>query len=91
MANAWRRHALLGSSLIRLAVGSAHAQGCTEFLAHVQAQNVPLFKHLNWTPLGEALLHGRPHSLMRADLSAYPPCPDPYAGYVVARKGPHHG
>ena len=32
------------SSLIRLAVCSAHARGCRRFYAHVQSQNAPLFR-----------------------------------------------
>ena len=81
----WRRHGALGSTLIRLAVSSAHACGCTEFLAHVQAQNVPLFRRLRWQVLDEVTLHGRPHARMRADLAHYPPCVTPYAGFVLAR------
>jgi putative N-acetyltransferase (TIGR04045 family) len=83
------RHAgRLGESLIRLAVGMAHAQGATEFWAHVQQQNVPLFTKLNWALHGEQLLHGRPHGLMRASLSHYPPCMAPEWGYVtLAGKG----
>ena len=85
----WRAHRRLGSTLIRLAVSSAHALGCTEFLAHVQAQNVPLFERLHWTTLDRQTIHGRPHALMRADLAEYPPCRTPYAGFVLAQ-GPRH-
>ena len=84
MRRDWRQHVKLGSSLIRLAVCSAHARGCTEFLAHVQAQNVPLFERLQWTALDHMRLHGREHALMRADLAAYPPCHAPYTGFVLA-------
>lgn len=82
----WRRHAQLGTGLIRLAVSSAHALGCTEFLAHVQAQNVPLFERLHWHTLDRMDLHGRPHALIRADLDSYPPCDTPYTGFVVTRE-----
>jgi putative N-acetyltransferase (TIGR04045 family) len=85
VAAAWRRHGLLGSSLIRLAVSSARAQGCTEFLAQVQVQNVPLFRRLRWQLAGESRVHGRPHALMRADLAHYPPCDQPYTGFVLAK------
>ena len=81
----WRQHKRLGSSLIRLAVSSAHALGCDEFLAHVQAQNVPLFQRLNWELLEMRELHGRPHGWMRASLAHYPPCPTPYAGFVLTQ------
>lgn len=85
----WRQHARLGTGLIRLAVCSAHALGCGEFLAQVQAQNVALFERLHWSVLDRQDLHGRPHALMRADLNAYPPCSTPYAGFVLAQ-GPRH-
>lgn len=78
-----RRHAQLGTSLIHLAVTSAHALGCREFLAHVQGQNVPLFERLHWQVLDRMDLHGRPHALMTADLQHYPPCHTPYTGFVV--------
>ena len=80
----WRQHRQLGSTLIRLAVSSAHALGCDSFLAHVQAQNVPLFQRLHWQVRDEMTLHGRPHALMQADLDHYPPCHTPYAGFVIA-------
>ena len=38
---AFRKQGQLGATLIRLAVSSARAQGCTTFLEHVQSQNVP--------------------------------------------------
>jgi putative N-acetyltransferase (TIGR04045 family) len=79
-----RQHGRLGSTLIRLAVSSAHALGCREFLAHVQAQNVPLFRRLRWQAIGERMLQGRPHALMRAELAHYPACTTPYAGFVLA-------
>ena len=82
----WRRHAQLGTSLIQLAVSSANALDCTEFLAHVQAQNVPLFERMCWTTLDRMVLHGREHALMRADLEAYPPCHAPYTGFVVSAR-----
>ncbi|WP_321795416.1 MSMEG_0567/Sll0786 family nitrogen starvation N-acetyltransferase [Caballeronia sp. J97] len=80
---AFRSHAKIGATLIRLAVSSAHAQGCETFLAHVQAQNVPLFQRLNWTSLAEETLFGRSHHLMRAQLDAYPPCVTPHSGFVA--------
>lgn len=79
---AFRHHGRIGATLIKLAVASAHARGCRVFLAHVQRQNVPLFERLNWQALKEETLHGRPHTLMQADLAHYPPCLDVYTGYV---------
>jgi len=86
---AHRRHGHLGATLIRLAVGSARARGCTRFLAHVQAQHGPLFERLHWRTLREQALHGRPHLLMQAGLEHYPPCHDPLTGFVTtpAREG----
>ncbi len=77
----YRRVGMLGASLIRLAVSSAHARGCRNFLAHVQAQNVPLFHKLNWQTLEQVELHGMLHHRMRADLSAYPPFAAPETGF----------
>jgi putative N-acetyltransferase (TIGR04045 family) len=80
---AFRSHAKIGATLIRLAVSSAHAQGCETFLAHVQAQNVAMFERLSWTSMKEETLFGRLHHLMQAQLHAYPPCTTPQSGYVA--------
>ncbi|MEM8570341.1 MAG: MSMEG_0567/Sll0786 family nitrogen starvation N-acetyltransferase [Pseudomonadota bacterium] len=71
----------LGAELIRLAVSTATARGCVRFLAHVQRQNAPLFRRLNWQSIEEVSLHGVPHVKMFADLAHYPPCPDPVSGW----------
>ena len=83
----WRAHRKLGSTLIHLAVTSAHALGCNTFLAHVQAQNVPLFQRLHWQVRDEMVLHGRMHAMMQADLAHYPPCHTPFSGFVIAGGG----
>jgi len=80
---AYRRHGKIGATLIRLAVSSAHALGCETFLAHVQSQNVPLFRALHWDVLAEEMLLGRPHHLMQAQLDHYPPCATPRSGFVT--------
>jgi putative N-acetyltransferase (TIGR04045 family) len=80
---AYRNHGHLGASLIRLAVCSARALGCSEFRAHVQLQNQALFEKLHWRSLGGQSLHGRAHVLMQADLAHYPPCHDPGSGFVT--------
>ena len=69
----FRRIGRLGGELIRLAVSTAHARGCDRFLAHVQEQNVPIFRRLHWHSVRPIELHGRPHHLMAADLDHYPP------------------
>ena len=79
----FRSQGNLGATLIRLAVSRAHALGCHTFLAHVQAQNAPLFRRLKWQQLAELSIHGRPHCEMQADLAAYPPCFDPVSGFVT--------
>jgi putative N-acetyltransferase (TIGR04045 family) len=80
---AYRHHGRIGATLIRLAVSSAHARGCGRFLAHVQSQNAAMFERLHWQSLEAMLLHGRPHHLMQADLSRYPPCAAPEIGFVT--------
>jgi putative N-acetyltransferase (TIGR04045 family) len=80
---AFRHHGRIGATLIRLAVSSAHARGCREFLAHVQSQNTAMFERLHWRSLRRETLHGRPHDLMCADLAHYAPCDTPYAGFVT--------
>ncbi|MBY0380619.1 MAG: histone acetyltransferase [Xanthobacteraceae bacterium] len=76
----------LGGSLIKLAVSSAHARGCKLFLAHVQAQNVPLFRRMHWRSVDEIDIHGRLHHRMEADLNYYPPFPAPEVGFVALPK-----
>jgi putative N-acetyltransferase (TIGR04045 family) len=86
VAEPYRGTAALGIGLIRVAVASAHARGCTRFLAHVQDPNVALFRSLHWASLDAVDLHGRPHHLMQADLAAYPPMQDPEHGLVTFRR-----
>jgi putative N-acetyltransferase (TIGR04045 family) len=82
----YRRIGALGSSLIRLAVCSAHARGCQRFYAHVQSQNVLLFRRLHWRTIDETELRGRPHHFMQADLAHYPPIADPEVGFLSLPK-----
>jgi putative N-acetyltransferase (TIGR04045 family) len=82
VAGEHRRVASLGTALIRLSVGSAHARGARRFFAHVQAQNALLFQRLHWTTLAEVELFGRLHHRMEADLAHYPPIADAEAGFV---------
>ncbi|WP_286162462.1 MSMEG_0567/Sll0786 family nitrogen starvation N-acetyltransferase [Methylobacillus flagellatus] len=83
----FRQQGKLGASLIRLAVSSAHALGCHTFLAHVQSQNVPLFRRMHWRILAEEVLLGRSHHQMQADLDRYPPCVTPKSGFVIQSRG----
>jgi putative N-acetyltransferase (TIGR04045 family) len=82
VAAAYRRVGALGTSLIRLAVSSAHARGCRRFYAHVQSQNAPLFRRLFWDTIEEIMIHGRPHHFMQADLRHYPPIADGEDGFL---------
>ena len=69
----YRRSAWLGTELIQHAVCTAHARGATRFLAQVQVQNLRLFERLHWQALEAITVRDRPHVLMQADLSHYPP------------------
>jgi putative N-acetyltransferase (TIGR04045 family) len=82
VATLYRKIGALGTSLIRLAVSSANARGCRQFLAHVQSQNAPLFRRLHWHTIDERYIHGRPHHFMQADLSQYPPIADAKSGFL---------
>jgi putative N-acetyltransferase (TIGR04045 family) len=82
VAQPYRKVGAIGTSLIRLAVCSAHARGCQRFLAHVQSQNAPLFHALHWHTLEETTLLGHPHHFMQADLDYYPPLATPETGFL---------
>ena len=86
VAAEYRRISALGTSLIRLAVSSAHARGCKRFHAHVQSQNVPLFWRAGWRTIEEVAFHGRPHHFMQADLARYPPIADAETGFLQLPK-----
>ncbi|MEM7523956.1 MAG: MSMEG_0567/Sll0786 family nitrogen starvation N-acetyltransferase [Pseudomonadota bacterium] len=83
VARDYRRQAGLGTSLIRLAVSSAHAMGCTRFLAKVQSRNALLFQRLHWRTRAEIDYHGQPHHFMEADLGHYPPISDGVTGFMT--------
>lgn len=85
---AFRKQGSLGSTLIKLAVSSAHARGCQHFFATVQQQNEKLFKRLHWQRIGEQVIHGKQHVIMEADLDYYPPHHTPYSGMVVRGDNP---
>lgn len=69
----FRRGWQIGKGLIYKAVTTANTWGCTQFLATVQLQNVRFFQRLHWQSLQEMTLCDRPHHLMEADLTYYPP------------------
>ena len=82
----YRRVGALGAALIRLAVSSANAMGCTRFYAHVQPQNELMFRRLNWDRVAEVDVHGIPHVFMQADLAAYPPLANAPEGFHALAK-----
>lgn len=86
VAGPYRKIGSLGAALIRLAVSSANARGCIQFLAHVQSQNALLFRRLHWRTIEEIELLGRPHHRMEADLAYYPPIATPETGFRALRK-----
>lgn len=86
VARGYRRMAGLGRELIRVAVGSAHARGCTRFIATVQMANVAFFESLHWHTLEQVRVCGTPHALMQADLAHYPPCVPGECAVVAPRR-----
>jgi putative N-acetyltransferase (TIGR04045 family) len=75
VAHDYRRVGAVGGALIHVAVTTAHARGCTRFLATVQLRNVRYFEHYHFHSRDELMLRGQPHRLMQADLNCFPPCP----------------
>jgi putative N-acetyltransferase (TIGR04045 family) len=67
----------IGKGLIYKAVTTANTWGCRQFLATVQLQNVRFFQRQHWHSLEELTLCDRPHHLMEADLTFYPPTAEP--------------
>lgn len=82
----YRRLGAIGAGLIRLAVSSAHAQGCHTFLGNIQSQNADLFHHMHFQTLKEIEIYGKPHHLMQADLDFYPPFLQPEVGFLSLPK-----
>jgi putative N-acetyltransferase (TIGR04045 family) len=69
----YRSRRVVGSALIFAAVSTAHAKGCTRFLANIQLQNVPYFERHHFSCIRRVEVCGQPHELMEADLAVYPP------------------
>jgi N-acyl-L-homoserine lactone synthetase len=65
----------IAAGLIYRAVSLANYLGCDKFSAHVQEQNVKLFKRLHWKVIESINIYGIKHYLMEADLEAYPATP----------------
>jgi putative N-acetyltransferase (TIGR04045 family) len=69
----YRRARAVGTALITEAVSTAHALGAREFFATVQERNVRYFERHRFHALEAVEVCGRPHRLMSAELSVYPP------------------
>jgi putative N-acetyltransferase (TIGR04045 family) len=69
----YRSRRVVGTALICAAVSTAHALGCTRFLATIQLRNVRYFEQHHFASLRPMAVCGQPHHLMEADLRAYPP------------------
>jgi radical SAM protein (TIGR04043 family)/putative N-acetyltransferase (TIGR04045 family) len=58
-----------GELLVREAMHYVKSQGCTEFIAHIQVENVPFFSRLGWKTIEPVKEYfGKPHQLMEANL-----------------------
>ncbi len=79
----FRGKAGLGSALIKLAVSSANALGCQQFLAQVQKPNEALFQRLNWQSKFDIMVRNHPHVMMQAELEKFPPNANPNVGFIV--------
>jgi putative N-acetyltransferase (TIGR04045 family) len=69
----YRSRGVVGTALICAAVSTAHAWGCTRFLATIQLKNVRYFEQHHFSPVEPVQVCGEPHHLMQADLGRYPP------------------
>lgn len=64
------RTSRVGPLLVQEAVKTVKKQGCTQFLASIQPQNVRFFKRLGWELTGkEVSINGVTHHVMQANLS----------------------
>ena len=69
----YRRHGIVGETLIKTAVGTALGAGSVRFFATVQLANVRYFQRHHFQVVGERLVSGVVHALMEARLSEFKP------------------
>lgn len=69
----YRARRVVGTSLICAAVSTAHAWGCTRFLATIQLPNVRYFEQHHFSTVKPVEVCGQAHHLMEAKLQEYPP------------------
>lgn len=89
VAQAYRRHSMIGKALVNEAVSRAKELGCETFRATVQAPNEAYFHGLHWRTLDRLDVLGQPHCLMQADLASYPLMPRQVS--LQPLKGARHG
>jgi putative N-acetyltransferase (TIGR04045 family) len=78
------RRLRIGAPLVRFAVATAGARGGTRMIALIQARNVPFFRQLGWSALGdETDYRGATHQEMTIALAGAQPAFAP-AGYAWA-------
>jgi putative N-acetyltransferase (TIGR04045 family) len=86
----YRSRGIVGTALIYAAVTTAHAHGCTRFLATIQLKNVPYFERHRFSSIEPVQVCGTPHELMEADLGVYPArgaySPQAVDGAIVAER-----
>ncbi|HEY0289365.1 MAG TPA: MSMEG_0567/Sll0786 family nitrogen starvation N-acetyltransferase [Pseudomonas sp.] len=90
VAQAYRRHSMIGKALVNEAVSRAKELGCDTFRATVQSANEGYFHGLHWHTLEQLALLGQPHCLMQADLSCYPFMPRQVSLRTVKPGEPRH-
>ncbi len=71
--SSYRHHGIVGESLIRAAVCTAHHLGARRFLATIQPRVQRYFERHHFETIGETSLCGLSHALMQANLTKYPP------------------
>ena len=64
-AGAGRARGRIGAALVRAACARALDVGALRFDAHVQLGQVTFFERLGWQQVGDVVVAGRPHRLMR--------------------------
>jgi len=73
----YRRHGVIGETLIKTAVGTALGAGCQCFFATVQLGNVRYFQRHHFEVVGQAQVSGVTHALMQARLADFTPLAAP--------------
>ncbi len=86
VGGAYRGVSALGTSLIRLAVSSAHRARLQALLRACAGAERAAVSSAGLTTLDQKFLHGHPHHFMQADLGRYPPIADAEIGFLSLPK-----